>query len=77
MLLLATYCKFLFLLQNKCVRYWPEPSEGSKEFETNDGMITVKHKKETNTSDYILREFEVSRTGQVSDYLFHMKCQYV
>ena len=53
--------KYFLSLQNKCTQYWPDP-------ETNkvSGPFQIKHMKETEFTDYILREFEVTSESNVS-----------
>lgn len=50
------------------MKYWPDNNDPPKEFDTYHGKIAVKYINETSTSDYVLREFEISRTGKVSEY---------
>ena len=53
--------------QNKCVKYWPEEDEGVKELQAPKGTIIVKFLCENEMADYMLREFEVSKVGEVRE----------
>lgn len=53
---------FFYLFQNKCTRYWPDPDTVTKDV----GQYHVKHIKETELPDYILREFELTTDSDVS-----------
>ena len=63
------------LLQNKCVRYWPDEKEAMKEMEVHGGTLRLRRLAETSTSDYILREFELSweATDSVSGHACYRK----
>lgn len=51
----------MVLFQNKCTRYWPDVDT------TKDvGPYHVKHMKETEFTDYTLREFEIISETNVS-----------
>lgn len=47
--------------KNKCVRYWPEEEDGLKEYDVFKGAISVRLVSTTENTDYILREFKLSR----------------
>lgn len=53
-------------LQNKCTQYWPDP-------ETTKicGPFHIRHMKETEFTDYILREFELTSESDVSILSYH------
>ena len=51
--------------QVKCAQYWPTKEEGMKEYQAPGGSIIVKFKDENETTDYMRREFEVSKVGEV------------
>ena len=59
-----------FILQNKCVRYWPDEDQ-SKELKDQNSQIIVKHVSEKSTADYTLREFLVTNDGEVTILLFY------
>ena len=51
----------MVFFQNKCTRYWPDVDT------TKDvGPYHVKHMKETEFTDYTLREFEITSETNVS-----------
>lgn len=52
---------YLYFLQNKCVRYWPDENQ-SKEV----GKFVLKNISESSTTDYILREFLLMKEDCVS-----------
>ena len=58
--------KYFLSLQNKCTQYWPDP-------ETTKicGPFHIKHMKETEFTDYILREFELTSESDVSILCYH------
>lgn len=47
--------------KSKCVRYWPEEEDSLKEYEVYKGVLSIKHVSTTENTDYILREFRLSR----------------
>lgn len=49
------------MFQNKCTRYWPDA-----ETTRNVGPYRVRHMKETEFTDYTLREFEMTSETNVS-----------
>lgn len=58
---LITLTNYLCVLQNKCVRYWPDEKEGTKDMEVYGATLKLQRVSETSTNDYQLREFELSR----------------
>ena len=52
------------------MKYWPDEVEAMKELTCYNGVICVKFLKESCTTDYVLREFEVSKEGEVSIYIY-------
>ena len=52
---------WIVTLQNKCTRYWPD-TETTKDV----GPFRIKHMKETEFTDYTLREFEMTSETNVS-----------
>lgn len=61
----------LFILQSKCERYWPEVGEV-----IDYGKVTVRALSEIMNTDYMLREFTISRDGEerkIFHYHFQVK----
>lgn len=56
-------CLFFFILQNKCVPYWPSPDE-SKEYKN----YVVKYVSERDADDYKVRVMEVVPRDGVSPH---------
>ena len=49
--------------RNKCVPYWPEQQGDIKKF----GKLVVEHRLESQTAEYVLREFQVYREPAEGD----------
>jgi hypothetical protein len=61
-MLIAKESVFIRLgLQNKCTRYWPDEKESVKDMEIYKGVLRLKRLSENSTTDYKLREFELTR----------------
>lgn len=59
----------LFILQSKCERYWPEVGEVIEY-----GKVTVRAHSEIMNTDYMLRDFTISRDGEERK-IFHYHFQ--
>ncbi|ELT99897.1 hypothetical protein CAPTEDRAFT_124253, partial [Capitella teleta] len=53
--------------KNKCVRYWPDEKEGVKEMPIYKAVLRLRRVNETSTTDYKLREFELTRENEAPE----------